>query len=34
MADVCNQSDFIIKNTLSEMRGMQENDSIMGLRDR
>ena len=34
MADVCNQSDRIIKNQLSEMKGMQEKESIMGVMDR
>ena len=34
MADVCNQSDCIVKKPLSEMEGMQEKESIMGVRDR
>ena len=34
MAYVCNQSDCIIKLPLSEMKGMQEKESIMDLRGR
>ena len=34
MTDVCNRSDCIIKNPLSEMKGWQENESITGVRDR
>ena len=31
LADICNQSDCIIKK---EMKGMQEKESVMGVRDR
>ena len=34
MADVCNRSDCIIKNPRSEMKGMQEKESIMDVRGR
>ena len=34
MADVSNKSDCIIKNPHSEMKGLQEKESIMGVRDR
>ena len=33
MADVGNQSDCNSKNPRSEMKGMQEKDSFMGVRD-
>ena len=32
MADVCNQSDCITENQYSEMKGMQEKESIMGVK--
>ena len=32
MADVCNRSDCITENQYSEMKGMQEKESIMGVR--
>ena len=34
MADISNQSDCIIKNLRSEMKGVQEKESIMGVRGR
>ena len=34
MADVCNQSECIIKNPYSEMKGLQEKEFIMDVRDR
>ena len=34
MADVSNQSDCIIKNLRSEMKGVQEKEFIMGVRGR
>ena len=34
IVDVCNRSDCIIKIPHSEMKGMQEKESIMGVRDR
>ena len=34
MADVSNRSDCIIKNPVSEMKGMQEKESLMGVRGR
>ena len=34
MADVCNRSDCIIKNPLSEMEGMQEKEFNRGVNDR
>ena len=34
MVDVCNQSDYIMKKTPSEMKGMQEKESITDVRGR
>ena len=34
MADVSYRSDCIIKNPCSEMKGMQEKESIIGMRGR
>ena len=34
MADVSNQSDCSIKNLGSEIEGVQEKESIIGVRDR
>ena len=34
MAHLCNRSDCITKNSGSKMKGMQEHESIMGMRGR
>ena len=34
MADVYNRSDYIMKTPLSEMKGMQEKESVMGVKGR
>ena len=34
MADICNRNDCIIKNQRSEMKGLQEKESIISVRGR